>query len=1006
MGHEKGLLLFIFCWCRLSSAFGQGDDYIFHHLKVEDGLTQATNAFVYKDSKGFVWISSITGLNRFDGVSVRRYTPDITDPGSMNGENVQSDFFEDEAGNIWFCTYEAIHRYDWKNDCFDQYQLQDSTGKPLTGYYTFHLDALQQLWFVHEHKALYTLHLSTGLFQFKGRVPHSTLRCYVKSRRNGTVERIYMKGQVWTGLQILDVTESETNHLTSFPGQPSILLDETVKMVIPTQDSFLWVLSSGALIRYHESDGQIKVQTIAGAEDMVALSDSTWLIGTQSSGLWEFNTRSWRFETRYTHNPKSRTSLLSNNVTYLYRDKDGTIWVSSQGVGLSYASPFKRKFSTTYLPMQSNPEREIHPMDFGVEGPGHMICFSRLDGVLDIWHTPDQLNIQQVRHAKWSFPGEVYRVRKYQDEPYWVATWGGIFRYDHQHQDLQQITRDTLKAYSIQSLPGLKMLFARSSGGIYEMRADGQSAFTIRPLEGFSIQQEYHPVWKDPKGRIWANENIQEFVVSDSLGQQVLARIPIPGFCFNMVLSLDSASYWIAGTRGLFRIDARSLALIQHYNDKHGLPAAGINSMLMDHDGGLWLAHANGIIFFDPDTEKIRHYGADDGLPGLEFTQAVCQLENGEMWFGAIGSITRFQPEHVRDIQNKAIPQISRLLFYDHLPDFPLACEISSATHITDIQRLCLRYKHNTLSFALNALEYSAPARNTVRYTMEGLDEAFIHTENGSLVRYPNMPPGDYRLVLYASNSDGVENPDPRILEIKILPPFHMTWWFYSLIALISISIIAYIVYLRFSKALELQKVRLRLYENLHDDVGSRLTAIALSAEELERSENYQNQKLTSIKQIARSIVSNMKRLVWAIDPENDRMSSIIQKINHDHTLILGEDMDFQLDTEPALKQLVVPGEIRYQMSSICSEAFNNIAKYAEATSVRVSITRENGFINLMIADNGKGFEPASKTRDQLAGSGYGLGNMKKRAARVKGTFDIRSQPGEGTQIEFKFPYR
>src|SRR5690606_32494711 len=127
-----------------------------------------------------------------------------------------------------------------------------------------------------------------------------------------------------------------------------------------------------------------------------------------------------------------------------------------------------------------------------------------------------------------------------------------------------------------------------------------------------------------------------------------------------------------------------------------------------------------------------------------------------------------------------------------------------------------------------------------------------------------------------------------------------------ALVVLLALSIVGYIVYLRFSKALELQKVRLKLYENLHDDVGSRLTAIVLSAEELSRQSNVQNPKLDMIAGIAKNIVGNMRRLVWAIDPENDRMESIAQRINHDRSGILPDSTEFQLEVSARLRQRVI----------------------------------------------------------------------------------------------------
>jgi anti-sigma regulatory factor (Ser/Thr protein kinase) len=379
-------------------------------------------------------------------------------------------------------------------------------------------------------------------------------------------------------------------------------------------------------------------------------------------------------------------------------------------------------------------------------------------------------------------------------------------------------------------------------------------------------------------------------------------------------------------------------------------------------------------------------------------------FEDGEIWFGSGKGITRFYPQDIHDVQIKAIPQITEIQVNDHIPFGKLICQQTGATNITEIQKLKFDFRSNTISLRINSLEYSAPKFNKVRYWMEGMDSDTLETTSGSFIRYPNISPGTHRLVLFAGNSDGLFNPEPRILIIVITPPYYKTWWFYTLMALIAISIIAYIVYLRFSKRLELQNVRLKLYENLHDDVGSRLTAIVLSAEDLERNENLSHPKLKSISQIARSIVGNMRRLVWAIDPENDKINSIVQKINHDKAQILNDSIECTIEVDEHLKNMIVPGEIRYQMSSICNEAFNNISKYARADSVKVKILKEKNQLIFMIEDNGIGFNPAEQSKKVDSGSGYGLANMQRRASRVQGKFSLNSAPGKGTRIEVRFP--
>jgi two-component system sensor histidine kinase UhpB len=133
-------------------------------------------------------------------------------------------------------------------------------------------------------------------------------------------------------------------------------------------------------------------------------------------------------------------------------------------------------------------------------------------------------------------------------------------------------------------------------------------------------------------------------------------------------------------------------------------------------------------------------------------------------------------------------------------------------------------------------------------------------------------------------------------------------------------------------------------------------------------------------------------------------MNSLMQKITHDKSTILDDAIHFNIEMDPGIKNIIVPGEVRYQISSICNEAFTNITKYAKAKNVFVRITKESGSLKLLIRDDGIGFTPDEKTKNALTGSGYGLANMQRRASRVGGSFTLTSRPNEGTTIEAKFP--
>lgn len=995
------IICFSLCaYCTLCA--GQNHDLYFHHLRVEDGLSQATNWFTYKDSRGFIWISSLSGLNRFDGTHVKLFTPDISDPSTILGENIQSNFYEDRDSNIWFTTLEAINKYNWDQDCFDHYQLTDGKGKAKTGYYIFYLDAFQNLWFLQNGTFLYTFNIPSGQFTFIEEVPLNANRCRVVVNPAGQVTKILLRGATWPDISVMEIHSDHTlgtpSHLPETPGE----IIRSVDGSVIDGDTVFWILTTTHLIRHSWLTGEEKLIPVSDGQDVIRLNDSLLLIATAGHGLLQFNTRAWRLTTKQIKIPDQPASLQSNNIRYITKDNDDNTWVSTDGLGVSYSNLHKKKFNTAVLDDRNQKDAQVTPVHIFQEGTGSIMCFTKKDGALQINFTENSFVTEPVDAINMHIHSDITNVTKDQNGNYWICTWTGLYIYITDQTKMVRVNDTISTVMSTQLLPDGSVLFTTTTNGLYRGKAgpDGQFSFSLihdNEIDGF-------PVFLDQQGRIWLNEGFLGFAILDSATYDSIAYVPVNGLCYQMGFSPDGSTIWIGTNVGLFEIDASRLEIRKVHSDKTGLPATGISSMIMDDHGILWLGHYKGIISFDTKTGKARSFSQPDGLPPLEFTTAACRLDNGEFWFGSIGGLTRFYPDSIQDIRVRAIPQITALLINNNPSPTTLKCETTGATNITEIKKLTFDYKHNTLSFIVNALEYSAPEYNKVLYTMEGLDEGFVTGSNGSLVRYPNMQHGNYRFILYATNSDGVQNPEPRIIEITIQPPFYKTWWFMITVALICISIIGYIFYLRFSKALELHKVRLKLYENLHDDVGSRLTAIVLSAEDLERNENIHHPKLHAISQIARSIVGNMRRLVWAIDPENDSMNSLMQKITHDKSTILDDAILFKIEMDPGIKNSIVPGEVRYQISSICNEAFTNITKYAKAKNVLVKITKESGSLRLLIKDDGIGFTPNEKTKNALTGSGYGLANMNRRASRVGGTFALNSTPGEGTTIEAKFP--
>lgn len=983
----------------------QDQSLIFHQLNIKDGLSQATNAFIYKDTKGFVWISSIAGLNRFDGIGVKVYSPDKSDPSSILGENIQSNFYEDGGGGLWFSTFEGINKYNWEQDCFDHYQVIDPSSLPMTGYHIFYLDQDSYLWFILNNEEIYTFHIPTGTYKKAGDIRNGAIRGFVSLNANDEVSKLLLLGRNWPGIDVAEIgTDRNITTVHPLSDSPSVNVSG-IQKTMAEGDSVVWILSPLSLLRYSMITGQEKDIPVPQGRGMVKQSDSTFLLATLNHGLLEFNVNTWAFQGD-TNALKPDNRQHPEKITYLNQDRDGTIWLSTNGIGIRYAHPEMRKFQTIRFEDFIDGPNNIIPVSIIENAPGKLLCFTKLDGVYELSYDQNHIILQPFAGLQLPDRTDVQNVEKDSNGRYWISTFQGVLLFSPADSLMYHVTDSTLIGLSACTLPDGSVVFASPQKGLHRgvVSDDGHIQFGL--IERVPQNAWYSPVLKDHRGRIWADQLLRDLMVYDPATFQLLATVQLSGSPNTICASEDSSTLFIASSTGLYEIDDATYQIRRVLNQNSGFPVSSIVSMLKDAQGKLWLGHSNGLVMFDVKNGLTRSYTYENGLSANEYTQAACRSSDGTFWFGSISGITRFNPQRIRDHRVLSIPQITDLNINDRAPAKHISCVHTGATHLPVIQQLCLDYNSNTISFTLHALEYGAPRSNSLRYTMEGLDNGFVEAENGSIVRYPSMPPGDYRFVLYASNSDEVENPEPRILLITILPPYYRTWWFITLSTLGILIIFGYIIYLRFSKRLELQNVRLKLYENLHDDVGSRLTAIVLSAEDLERNEHPDHPKIKSISQVAKSIVSNMRRLVWAIDPENDRLNNIIQKINHDKSLILGEEIDFRMEVDERLKNQVVPGEIRYQMSSISNEAFTNIAKYANATQVRVSISKENRHLKLVVQDNGIGFIPDSKEKNQVTGSGYGLANMHRRASRVGGKLSIRSAPGEGSVIEFLIPFK
>lgn len=304
-----------------------------------------------------------------------------------------------------------------------------------------------------------------------------------------------------------------------------------------------------------------------------------------------------------------------------------------------------------------------------------------------------------------------------------------------------------------------------------------------------------------------------------------------------------------------------------------------------------------------------------------------------------------------------------------------------------------LHYHQNTLSFNFLALEYNDPESIRFRYRLVGQDTAWIESKNPGFVRFSKLQPGAYTLELLATNADGVWMPeaDARKLSFYLPPPWWRTGWFYALCALAFSGIVYGVFRYRLQQVLKIERMRVKISSDLHDDVGTILSGLAMQSEILELNAEEKNKpKLKRISELSRTAMSHMRDTVWAIDARKDKLENLLDRMReHAEETLTPKDIAFDLQIDQLALTKNMPAHIRQNLYLIYKEALTNIAKHSNANKVAVKLQKfgSNG-LEMSIHDNGEVKQKDYKT------TGLGLSNMRMRAEQIGAAFHIDTSNG------------
>ncbi|HKC35720.1 MAG TPA: triple tyrosine motif-containing protein [Chitinophagaceae bacterium] len=455
----------------------------------------------------------------------------------------------------------------------------------------------------------------------------------------------------------------------------------------------------------------------------------------------------------------------------------------------------------------------------------------------------------------------------------------------------------------------------------------------------------------------------------------------------------------------LFDKNNRTLMLSQQciYSFQHGkliqlYPRSGLADFIMenflqDGNGNFWVTTNLGL--FKTDTAFKEWVNMSDKIPAGNYDNIVdiFRTGNDEFILAASGKIGTFSLHELSKNNVPPVVIINRL-----------------KTGNTEQYLVSLKQQSWNISFKdaieieISAINFSNEKGNRIYYQLEGRDNDWKELTGNPVIRYDQLPPGNYRFKAKAMNGDAIWSRE-TILSFKVLPPFWRTWWFIGIV-IIALAISLYTIYrYRLAKALELEKMRTRISTDLHDDIGATLSSISIYSETIKQQTAVQLPQLTAMLdkmgETSREMVGNMSDIVWAINPENDSFEKMLGRMqNLAAELCRVKNIQLHFTADEKLNQLQLSMEQRRNIYLIFKEALNNALKYAACKNLRIELIKENHLLILSVKDDGKGFNEMIVAENRRGGNG--LKNMRHRAAEINGELKIDTEENKGTHILLK----
>lgn len=1006
----------------------------FRHYNIENGVSSNNISTLFQDQKGYIWIGTENGLNRFDGNQFTLYQKNNPLYSNFHANSINT-ICETTDKELWLGTDNGVFIYNQVKDTFTPFVKQTSDKTSITSWITHIIqDKAGNIWIATHKQGIFLFNTQTDkLTQFE--IPQNDN--IVTRILNDEQNNIWLSGpyqlcklnKVNNTFETYAI-EEKTESIYSM----ALWEDSSNHIWIGTWDKGLWKLDPRTKQVEKYLTGE-KGKGILHIHSILEYSPELLLIGSDD-GLTIFNPVTHE-SFLYDNYGDSEKSLSDKFIYPILKDREGGVWIGTYYNGISYLPPYCGQFNG-YSESSDIPYFNSRIISRFCEGENGNIWIASDDSGLSCFN-PSTMQFLDFNGREKLNKHNLHALCMI-DKDLWIGTYGdGI--------QILNIQTGVIKNYSISNgldENSIYSIFKDSQGqiwtgsmnGICQYDAQKQRFTPIKYLEALVIE-----IAEDAKGNLWiATQGKGLFRYSPQKNKEWKKYGLEKGFnslTVNHLCINKDNEIWVATSEGLYLYNP--LKDIFTYQPLR-LPNECINAILEGEDC-LWLTTAKGLVKYTPATQETQIFTKSDGLQSEAFIMAsALKTRNGEFYIGSINGFNTFYPHQLKLNTQKPNVVLTSLEIFNQKIDTQKDGTLPEA--IDHLKEIHLSYKDNVITLNYAALSYCTPQKNQYAYMLEGFDKGWNYVGSQHSTTYTNLPAGTYTFRVKASNNDNIWNEEGTSIRIIVHPPFYLSLPFkigYVLLFLLTLGLLLrYVIRrsekkhakaideLNSKKEIEIHEAKINFFTMIAHEIRTPVSLIIGPLEKIMQSTHIPTNERQELEIIDR----NSQRLLYLVNQLLDfrkvEQKEIRMKFSSQSIKELMQAVCERFS--PTLQQNGVSFSVTYPdehfhadvdkeaLTKVLSNLLTNANKYTQSRiEVRFQEHPEKQTFSIEVQDNGKGmneeeltkiFKPFYQASENKPGTGIGLSIVKGIVEAHHGQVNVTSQPGHGSSFMITLPQK